>query len=298
MHFSIVGLAKPAFQKVWYAIVTLFLFTKSDIKTVIIPVGIFAIASAPLYSLNKIPGMFFWIWLHLLQFDTSNQTMDIEEDRHNKPDRPIPSNRLTIKNAIILRWALILTCLLFSASYNNEVACASVVIAAFTVIYNELGGHASHWAMRNILNAIILASFEWGSTLLAGADSRQLTDTGILAVCISFGIFATTIQVQDFQDVQGDQKINRQTLPILFPAGSRYTPLVTILTWSVGLSFVWHLPTAVAAVFVALALFVGMRFLFRRTRYDDQISYYWYNVWVSAAHILPGIWLLANEEIH
>lgn len=97
-------------------------------------------------------------------------------------------------------------------------------------------------------------------------------------MCISFGIFATTIQTQDFKDVEGDKKINRQTLPIIFPKESRYTPIVALLAWSIALSYVWRLPTTIAATFIALAVFVGLRFLSRRTRHDDQVSFYWYNV--------------------
>ncbi|KAF9468327.1 UbiA prenyltransferase family [Collybia nuda] len=293
LHISpLTNTSKSLLQRVWYVIMTLFLFTKSDIKTTLIPVGMFAIASAPLYSLNKLPGTLFWIWIHLLQFDTSNQIVGAEEDRTNKPDRPVPSERLTIINAIALRWALIPACLIYSALYSREVVHASIALIVLTTIYNEFGAHACHWVIRNIVNAAGFASFEWGSTLTAGADPTQLTDVGVLAVCISFGIFATTIQTQDFKDVEGDQTINRKTLPIIFPEGSRYTPIVTLLVWSIILSFTWKLPAVVVAAFVGLAIFVGARFLFWRTRHNDQVSFYWYNVWLAAAHGLPGIWLL------
>ncbi|KIM78588.1 hypothetical protein PILCRDRAFT_11056 [Piloderma croceum F 1598] len=74
-----------------YHLKTLFLFTKSDVKTTVIPVSVFAAAATPLVSFDCLPHVIFWVWLHLLQFDVSNQYLDPTEDALNKPDRPIPS---------------------------------------------------------------------------------------------------------------------------------------------------------------------------------------------------------------
>lgn len=136
----------------------------------------FAVASAPLCSPRRLPDTLFWIWLHLLQFDVSNQIMDIEEDSHNKPDRPLPSNRLTVRNAVILRWALVPVCFLFSALYSRETVYASMALVALTIIYDELGAHARHWLIRNIVNGAGFASFEWGSTLVAGMVLNYTTE--------------------------------------------------------------------------------------------------------------------------
>src|ERR1700734_2784258 len=120
-----------------YHLKTLFLFTKSDIKTTVIPVvgyiciflthpaadgypqSVFAAAAAPLASFDRLPHVIFWVWLHLLQFDVSNQYLDPTEDTLNKPFRPIPSGRVTLRQAQILRWALVPICMALSTCYST-----------------------------------------------------------------------------------------------------------------------------------------------------------------------------------
>ena len=112
----------------------------------------------------------FWIWLQLLQFDVSNQTLDPEEDAHNKSYRPIPAKRLSLRTALILRWLLPLICFAWSAMYSKEVLVASFANCLLTYIYNEMGYAAGHWAGRNIVNALGFASFEVGACLIAGTS--------------------------------------------------------------------------------------------------------------------------------
>ncbi|KIJ40010.1 hypothetical protein M422DRAFT_257072 [Sphaerobolus stellatus SS14] len=55
-----------------YHMYTLFLFTKSDIKTTLIPVSFLAIASSPGPLLVHEPETFFWVWLHILKYNLSS----------------------------------------------------------------------------------------------------------------------------------------------------------------------------------------------------------------------------------
>lgn len=125
-------------------------------------------ASAPLSDIRHLPHVIFWTWFHVLQFDISNQTLDPEEDEHNKRDRPLPAKRITIRNAVILRWALVPACWVLSACYSLEVMYASIALVALTVIYDEFGAHSGHWAIRNFVNALGFVSFEVGASLIAG----------------------------------------------------------------------------------------------------------------------------------
>lgn len=126
----------------------------------------FALAAAPNLKLSYMPEAVIWLWLHLLQFNVSNQTMDPEEDQVNKRDRPLPSGRISFQAAQILRWTLVPICLLYSLLYSVEVFYSSVVMIASTLIYNELGAHGQ-WLTRNLLNGLGVAAFELGTTLVA-----------------------------------------------------------------------------------------------------------------------------------
>ena len=88
----------------------------------------------------------------------------------NKKDRPLPAGRITKQNADILRWLLVPACIGLSALYSKEVVYASIALCLFTWIYNELHAHAGHWIVRNLVNALGFASFEAGSSLIAGMN--------------------------------------------------------------------------------------------------------------------------------
>lgn len=131
----------------------------------------------------------------------------------------------------------------------------------------------------------------------------------MLAIAINASMFATTIQTQDFKDCDGDCRIGRQTLPILFPEIARFTVLPTLLAWSISLTSLWKVEATVGLPFAGLALFIGMRFIMKRDVPADQTSFYIYNVsilvdvgflfdtyslkiWLSIAHGLPAYWRL------
>ena len=255
---------------------------------------VFAVVAAPLCSLKRLPHVIFWTWLHILQFDVSNQCLSLEEDKRNKSDRPLPAGRISIQHAVILRWALLPLCLLVSVSYSHQVLYASIAMAAGTLIYNECHAHAAHWAIRNILNAVGYAIFETGATFVAGtvhyrpsvisvsfyagADRSRLDPVAVLAICLSTGIMASTYHVQDFKDVEGDRLIGRRTLPIVAPQHARKTVIGGLVAWSVALTLIWELDVLASAVLLLLGAVVGGRFLLCRSIRADQVSFYLYNV--------------------
>lgn len=272
---------------------TLHLFTKSDIKTTIVPVTVFALVAAPLCSLHRLPHIVLWVWLHILHFDVSNQCFSIEEDKRNKADRPLAAGRISVQHATILRWALLPICLLVSLSYSAEVFYASMAMAILTIIYNECQAHAAHWSIRNLLNAVGYATFETGATLVAGLDCSRLDSTAVTAICLSTGIMASTYHVQDFKDVEGDRLIGRRTLPIVAPQHARKTVIAGLVAWSVALAKIWNLDGLTAAALLFLGAVVGGRFLLYRSVRADQVSFYLYNLWLSCTFALPAYWRLA-----
>jgi len=275
---------------VLYQLTTLFLFTKSDIKTLVVPVTLFASAAGPYTSPKALAETIFWIWLHLLQFNVSNQSLKPEEDVHNKPSRPLPSKRITLKNARRLRWAMIPICIGYSATYSSPVTVASAGFIIGTMIYDDFGAHASHWLIRGCVNAYNLGCCEVGATLIAGWDRTKLDNVGILAVLLSVVIYATTIQTSDFQDCEGDRLVGRKTMPLTMPTLARPFVFVAMTGWSIILSYLWQLAHLQAAIFSGMGLYVGLRFLTLKSVKEDKVSFNWYNLWLTLAHVLPAVW--------
>ncbi|KAJ7314293.1 hypothetical protein DFH08DRAFT_1042044 [Mycena albidolilacea] len=270
-----------------YHIKTLWLFTKSDFMTTMVPISIFAIVAAPLRSIHNVPHLVFWLWFHLLGFNTSNQTASLE-DETNKPDRPLPAGRISLQAATVLRWTLVPMCWVLSLVYSKEAMFSSMALSAFTLMYNELRGSGAHFATRYALNGLGFAAFEAGTTLVARDDKSRLDNAGWLAIFLSASIFATTIYAQ----VVGDALISRDTIPLRFGSPSRTALLLGVILWSTGLSLIWDLDPCCAVTFTALGSYAGGRFVKYPTVEEDRNSYFYYNIWVSVAHILPGYWRL------
>jgi hypothetical protein len=160
----------------------LYLFTRSDLKTIVLPVvclplipihphnnffqTVFAYLSASDITAERLLCAVLWTWLHLLQFCVSNQSLNPEEDAKNKPWRPIPSGIVSVVYARILRWILLYLCL--SLSISLEAQWQGISLAIAFIAHNELHLH-SHWLMRNACNAWGYASFNAGASAIAGA---------------------------------------------------------------------------------------------------------------------------------
>ncbi|KIJ55028.1 hypothetical protein M422DRAFT_24887 [Sphaerobolus stellatus SS14] len=262
---------------------TLYLFTLSDIKTILIPVTFSAILASPNAVGSRIHHTVFWTWIHLLQFCVSNQSLDPAEDLLNKPWRPIPSGRMSVRHAKKLRILLVPICLAISIYYralDSEIALALAFLA-----HNELGLHG-HWAMRNICNAIGYTAFEWGATIVGCRGDCTTKSSGIPAQLIIALIIGTTIQAQDFRDVEGDLQLNRKTIPIVWPKLSRATMPLLLCGWSIYILASRQPHFALSLILMALASYTGCRFTFMKDAPSDRRSYLLYNIWLCFAHII------------
>lgn len=119
-------------------------------------------------EITRLPHVMMWIWIHLLQFEVSNQITGQAEDALNKSDRPLPSGRVSLGTAIFLRWILIPICWAISIAYSFEALYTSIALVFLTVVYNELSGHAGNFVIRNLLNVGGYACYEIGAILVAG----------------------------------------------------------------------------------------------------------------------------------
>ncbi|PCH35470.1 hypothetical protein WOLCODRAFT_80926 [Wolfiporia cocos MD-104 SS10] len=284
------------FYGVLYHLYTPFLFTKSDIKTTLVPVTFFALAASHRVAVEHIPHAILWLWLHLLHFNVANQAARPEEDQHNKAWRPIPSGRMTSKNAMILRWLLVPVYWAISWLYGYQTLAVSIAFVALTVAYNELSIDGGHWIGRNVLNALGTAAFEIGTTLLT-CNSAALDKVGTRSILISAGVIATTIHAQDFQDVPGDKKVGRRTLPIVNPTSARLSIPIGLICWTAVAVSIWGVDWFTVMSLAAMAVFIGWRYVFLTTIRDDEVSYIWYNVWMSCVHALPAYYRIAQRSV-
>ncbi|KAI1826291.1 hypothetical protein F4861DRAFT_100997 [Xylaria intraflava] len=268
---------KSSVRTIRYHLTTLFLFTKSDIKTVLIPQSAFALVLAfskaravlapsvgNLDIVSRVPCMLVWMWLHLLVTTISNQRRaeDVIEDKENKPWRPLPAARLSLSEARsllrIVAWVSLTASLLFGGFVPG------VTLMTLLWMYNDLGGSSASVLERNLITTGGLTCYGWGATeiLLAG---NMTPEGGRLLknwVMLMGAMMATTVQAQDFPDTIGDAARGRRTVPVVY--GSRIArvslavptavwSLACPAFWKVGI-LAWSAPIAVGGMMAGLTL--------------------------------------------
>ena len=240
----------------------------------------------------------------------------------NRPWRPIPSGRISRVDACLLRIFLVPICLLASIFYGWDVFLTSAGLTMTMVVYDELN-LAGHWIGKNACNVFGYLTFEIGATKVMGiiiyiprpafhhlisvtGRATQLDIVALRAMAFSTGVIFTTIQAQDFSDIEGDLKLGRITLPIYAPSFSRVLTLFAMVAWSAILGTYWLLGPVTLGAFCCLGTFVGWRYYSLRASQDDSKSYMLFNVsdeykfisrdhssvpvqlWLLFAHFLPA----------
>ena len=109
-----------------------------------------------------LPYAVVYFFLYTYSFDLSNQIAGVEEDKVDKPDRPIPSGLLTIQGAKYRWWVVTALYVATGIVVGNVWSCI-LWIAAF-LAYNH-GGLDKHWFTKNCfvipLGTIVLGWAGW-----------------------------------------------------------------------------------------------------------------------------------------
>lgn len=154
-----------------------------------------------------------------------NDYFDLEIDRINRPDRPIPSGAISAKNAAI--WAGVLFALGILASLATNLWC--LVIAAFNTLL--LIAYAAKLKRMPLFGNLSVAYLS-GSVFLFGGvlvGPESFTVTLPLFAITFFGTLAREI-LKAAEDIEGDAAGGAKTLPmILGVQKSGYLAIILIL---------------------------------------------------------------------
>ena len=165
-----------------------------------------------------------------------NDVFDHKIDAVNKPDRPIPSGRISLKNAKIYAGTLYIISavisLIISYLINNYlffviIICSAVIIYAYSRYFKALP------LVGNIVvGGMIGFCFVVGGFILL----CNTKDRDIFKVSVYVGFLAAVANVarelvKDMEDVQGDQLGGARTFPILY--GKKASSIITILLLAV-----------------------------------------------------------------
>ena len=283
---------------------TLWLFTFSDLKTVIFPQltfglsnalsGLFVDHSDPDISkiLYRLPQLIIWLWLHLLVEVIANQRLphSIMEDAINKPWRPLPAARLTADEARKLLLFLVPLVLLCASVWGTSTISGALLLA--TWMYNDLGGADENFFTRNVLNAVGLSLFGAGATTIA-AGKHNLNERLSLWLGILAGVITCTVHVQDLPDLHGDAARGRRTLPLMYGQWTaRLSISFGIMVWSLICPAFWHVQFLAYVPSVFLGSVLAVRTIFLWEVKANQITWRLWCAWMMVLYLLP----LSNDH--
>ncbi|KAK4173613.1 UbiA prenyltransferase family-domain-containing protein [Triangularia setosa] len=277
---------------------SIWLFTRSDLKTIVIPQSGFGIINAIASSggwpevLARVPVVLFWVWINLLPFAIDNQRQPeaILEDRHNKPWRTMPSERMTEGQAKTLMLFLYPVALFSSLWLGGTRQCLALMVLGYG--YNDLDLADWSWVSRNAINALGFCCFASGALEVAmgfplsfcGEESHGM----IKWLAMIGGIVFSTVQSQDMPDQVGDSLRGRKSLPLAVGDGpARWTIAVPMVAWSTICPWFWGVGAVVHAAVACLGLLIACRTLTCRDIEADRRTFRLWNLWMACLYTLP-----------
>ncbi|KAJ6115230.1 hypothetical protein N7486_001008 [Penicillium sp. IBT 16267x] len=299
-----------------YHAYTLFLFTCSDFKTIVVPstiFGVFNSFAAGAYGLgedvpislalllDRLPRTLLWVSLVFVPFSINNQRTPsaIEEDEINKPWRPMPQKRITPRQALYVMWFFAILVQIHGLIHNGIGHRQSTLLLALDIWYNNFGGADNNPAIRNGINGLGYLCFISGALEVAlGARlpfhlqnpfGRAGPGCYLLQwLLIIAGIIFSTVHLQDLYDQKGDAVRDRRTVPLVIGDGpARWTIAIPMIIWGAVCPWFWSVNTELLIVSLALAYIVAGRVLTVRDEEGDRATFYVWNCWIATIYILP-----------
>ena len=280
---------------------TIWLFTFSDLKTIVIPTTAFGIIGAlPGTGLNhggldqtirdvlqRTPLVALWVWLVLLPFNIDNQRRpaSVEEDKLNRPWRPLPSGRVTPNHAMKVMLVGHIAAVWYSLVVGGLCQCLLGILLGW--IYNGYGADQSFFG-KNCVNALGYVTFSTGAMSVA-THGKYPTVRGIQWFAILAGVIFTTVQVQDLPDIQGDVVRGRRTGPVVMgDTLCRWSIAILVPIWTAVALVFWdrlqHIGLC-AVFYIVAAAAVSWRVIFLKT--EDRVTFFIWNLWIVSLDILP-----------
>ncbi|KAI8935078.1 hypothetical protein NX059_007673 [Plenodomus lindquistii] len=288
----------------------IWLLTKDDFFTFVCPntvYGMFATLSGTVMIdssqtapqvLFRLPWVILFNWSNLLIFDLANQRLpsSADEDRLNKPWRPVPSGRMTsnhVRQAMLVAIPAVVALNYFILHTGTE--CAVLLI--LTWFYNDLEGGDEHWMLRNAIIAAAYWQYNVGSVKVAAFSSpRSLSTVGTVWTSVVSVIILTTMHVQDLKDQDGDRLKRRSTAPlVLGEYASRWTIAIPVLGWSLFCAYYWKMG-GLAILPVSLGCTVAWRCVNLRNKHADRRTWELWALWTSALYAAPLLYSLRSPE--
>ncbi|BAY13637.1 UbiA family prenyltransferase [Calothrix sp. NIES-2098] len=292
MNTQIKALSLPLFlliriyQSLLKEVALMWQFIRRDYSSGLLPGLLFLIAAwkVNLLPLNGLPlqigrGIIYF-WLYILSFCIANQMVGIEEDKINKPNRPLVTGVVSVHGAFV-RW--VLSMILFSLVGWWFGVLEWALLWQVCIIMNNFGSWDKHWITKNIIMGV-------GTVAQLAAAYQLVAPLSSVAwrwILMLGGVWLTISAVQDLRDIEGDRAIGRNTLPIAFGETASRAILslgFALLPFATHLLLMMPIATTVEVLLydiglAVLSLIVAVRIVFYRSSQADHRTYMLFTYW-------------------
>jgi 4-hydroxybenzoate polyprenyltransferase len=277
-------------QTAWREIRLSWLFISADRWTTIFPATCFVMAAvvharlpAPEAAVALVSGAVYF-WLFVYEHTLANQLVGLEEDRVNKPFRPLVTGQSSIRGARLRLYAVRVLFPLYG--YALGVLEWALMWQVLSVLQHQYGW-GRHWLGRNLYAGLgviaqLAAAWQMVTVITPGAWRWIATLTVTVTMLMS---------VQDLRDMSGDRVVRRSTMPLVF--GETRTRVFLSTGFAAGpLAIHYFLKepagrhwwvTATDVALGALSLLLSVRVMRLRGREHDQRSYRLVEQWYTLA---------------
>ena len=154
-----------------------------------------------------------------------NDYYDHNIDKTNKPERPIPSGRISKSNALYYSLSLFVIAVLLGFSISLANAIVVIVCDIIMILY------AYDLKQRCLIGNITVGLLTALTFIFGGLITHDLPSSIILAV-FAFLMTLSREIIKDTEDVEGDLKENASTFPIVYGkiASVRLAFIINIIT--------------------------------------------------------------------
>lgn len=216
--------------------------------------------------ITRLDGSVDWIWtgaaavalaLMAAAGNVHNDIVDVEADRVNRPNRPLPSGHVSLRTATFLCGGLFGASVVLGAVVSVMHAAVLGGIALLLWLYNRWLKHLP------VIGNVVVAGLVTASLPFARLDG-QWPATLVVAMLFAFVLNLIREVIKDAEDASGDGVVGSRTWAIVASASSvqrwvRVLLVITLVfipvpTMLPAFSGTWLLTSLPAAVFLALAL--------------------------------------------
>ncbi|BAZ42305.1 1,4-dihydroxy-2-naphthoate octaprenyltransferase [Calothrix sp. NIES-4101] len=270
----------------------IWLFIRRDFPSTVIAALVFLIAAWKSNNLSSdelffgLGRGFFYFLLYILSFCIANQILGVEEDRLNKPDRPIVSGAISYDGAVV---RLVISQLGFTLlGFCLGIVQWALLWQLFTFLY-----HVAHWDRNWITKGLVVGVGAFLHLVPAWELIAPITPIGWTWILTMSAIWTILVPVQDFRDIEGDRIVYRQTLPILIgekasrilvSLGFVILPLVVHIILMMPAGNTWNVLLCDFTLAV-LSWAIAARILFCRNPKADHRTYMLFTYWYCLALI-------------